>query len=203
MIRIRDGDSEAFEQLVVKYQPRLLRVLEHIVGRADLAEDLAQEVFLRVFRSREKYHAQAKFSTWLFTIANNLALNAMRNRRRRHEVNLPSIDSDPPDPRPIERLADNRGTTPSGPMRQRELAVIVRSALEQLNERQRMALLLHKFEEMNYAEIAKVMNLSPQAIKSLLNRARVSLRVSLEPYILIENPSANRSRSIGGVPEVP
>jgi len=95
MIRVRDEEPNAFEELVEKYQHRLVAVLHHLVGNAEEAEDLAQEVFLRIYRARKKYRARAKFSTWLFTIANNLALNSLRSRRRKASVPLPSSDSGP------------------------------------------------------------------------------------------------------------
>ena len=104
MLEVRDGSAAAFEELVLRYQVRLLRVLEHLVGSRELAEDLAQEVFLRVYRAREQYVAGAKFATWLFTIANNAASNALRNRARRHEINLYGRDSGPMGARPLDRL---------------------------------------------------------------------------------------------------
>ncbi len=93
MLEVRDGSATAFEELVVRYQARLVRVLEHLVGRRELAEDLAQEVFLRVYRSRQQYAPGAKFATWLFTIANNVASNALRDRSRRPEVTLAGSES--------------------------------------------------------------------------------------------------------------
>src|SRR5262245_66632787 len=89
MLQVRAGDGEAFEELVERYKNRLLTVLEHLVGNREQAEDLAQEVFLRVFRARDRYEPGAKFSTWLFTIANNVASNALRSRSRRREVGVP------------------------------------------------------------------------------------------------------------------
>jgi RNA polymerase sigma-70 factor (ECF subfamily) len=146
MLRVREGEREAFAELVEKYQHRLVAVLHHLVGNPDEAEDLAQEVFLRVFRARKKYRARAKFSTWLFTIANNLALNALRRRRLRAEAPLRTNDSGPLGPRPAERLVRDRGERPSQQMQKLELAAVVRRALEGLNERQRAAVLLNKFE---------------------------------------------------------
>ena len=88
MLQVRDGDAQAFEELMLRYQNRLVTVLEHLVGRRDQAEDLAQEVFLRVYRARKRYVVGAKFSTWLYTIANHVASNALRSMARRPEVNL-------------------------------------------------------------------------------------------------------------------
>ncbi len=146
-------------------------------------------MFFSVFFARKKYRAQAKFSTWLFTIANNLALNALRRRRLKGGVALPTTDSGPLGPRPAERLVQDRAERPSQQMQHLELATVVRRALDTLNERQRAAVLLNKFEEMNYAEIAEVMGLTTKAVKSLLSRARVNLRDALKDYIFMDGQS--------------
>jgi RNA polymerase sigma-70 factor (ECF subfamily) len=187
MIRVRDGnDSDAFAALVENYQARLVGVLAHVVGRPDEAEDLAQEVFLRVYRTRKSYRPKAKFSTWLFTIANNLALNALRRRRRKPVVSLPAQDSGPLGARPAEQLAvADSQAVPGRRLQQQEMADHIRAALDQLNERQKLAVVLNKFEEMNYAEVAEVMGLSTKAIKSLLSRARAHLREVLQDYVLM------------------
>jgi RNA polymerase sigma-70 factor (ECF subfamily) len=186
MLRVRDDEPGAFEQLVELYQHRLITVMHHLVGDATEAEDLAQEVFLRVYRARKRYHPKAKFSTWLFTIANNLALNALRSRQRKPVVPLAVHDSGPLGPRPAEQLVRDQAGQPSHRLQQQELAEIVRQAVEGLNERQRMAVVLNKFEDMNYAEIAEIMNLSVKAVKSLLSRARMNLRVALQGYIYMD-----------------
>ena len=183
MLAVRGGDQSAFAELVERYQHRLVGVMNHLVGHPQEAEDLAQEVFLRVFRTRHKYSPKAKFSTWLFTIANNLALNALRDRHRRHAVPLEPNESGPLGARPEEQLARDHGATPSFGLRQAELADRIRAALDTLNERQKMAVVLNKFEDMNYADIAEVMGLSTKAVKSLLSRARGRLREALRPYI--------------------
>lgn len=186
MLRVRNDEPGAFEELVENYQRRLVGVLHHILADATEAEDVAQEVFLRIYRARKKYRAQAKFSTWLFTIANNLALNALRNRQRKPTVALPTNDSGSLGPRPAERLAYDHREPPTRRLAQQELSEVVRRAVESLNERQRIAVLLNKFEEMSYADIAKVMGLSTKAVKSLLSRARTNLRAALEPYIFMD-----------------
>lgn len=185
MIRVRDDQPGAFAELVEAFQHRLVGVLSHLLGSPDEAEDLAQEVFLRVYRSRKSYSPKAKFSTWLFTVANNLALNAIRDGKRRRGVQLPS-ESGPLGPRPAEALAQDRGPSASQALRHRELAERVRLALDVLNERQRAAVVLNKFEDMGYAEIAEVMGLSVKAVKSLLSRARARLREVLEPYVAMD-----------------
>jgi RNA polymerase sigma-70 factor (ECF subfamily) len=186
MLRVRDDDAGAFEELVELYQNRLVAVMNHLVGNAEEAEDLAQEVFLRVYRSRKKYRPRSKFSTWLFTIANNLALNALRSRQRKPTVSLPAQDSGPLGPRPAEQLVPDRGSGPMRRLERQELTDLIRRALEELNERQRMAVVLNKFEDMNYAEIAEVMGLTTKAVKSLLSRARENLRAALSSYIYMD-----------------
>jgi RNA polymerase sigma-70 factor (ECF subfamily) len=186
MIAVRDDQAGAFEELVEAYQARLVGVMHHVVGSAEEAEDLAQEVFLRVYRARKKYRARCKFSTWLFTIANNLALNVLRSRQRKPAVPLNVSDSGPLGPRPAEQLVRDRAAQPVQHLQQRELAGIVQLALAGLNERQRLAVVLNKFEDMSYDEIAEVMQLSTKAIKSLLSRARGNLRKALTPYIYMD-----------------
>ena len=186
MLRVRDDDPVAFGELVELYQHRLVTVMHHLVGNKEEAEDLAQEVFLRVYRVRKKYRPRAKFSTWLFTIANNLALNALRSRQRKPVVPLNLRDSGPLGPRPAEQLARDRTGQPGERLQQQELAALVRVAIDGLNERQRVAVVLNKFEDMNYAEIAEVMGLTTKAVKSLLSRARENLRQALKDYIYMD-----------------
>lgn len=188
MLRVRDEDQGAFEELVELYHKRLVTVMHHLVSNAEEAEDLAQEVFLRVYRGRKKYHPRAKFSTWLYTIANNLALNFLRGRQRRPVIPLNLRDSGPLGPRPAEQMVLDRGKQPMQHMQQEELAGIVQQALATLNERQRVAVVLNKFEDMNYAEIAEVMGLTTKGVKSLLSRARENLREALKDYIYMEGP---------------
>lgn len=191
MLRVRDDDAQAFAELVELYHHRLVTVMHHLVGNAEEAEDLAQEVFLRVYRGRKKYHPKAKFSTWLFTIANNLALNILRTRQRKPTIPLNVRDSGPLGPRPAEQLVHDRGGQPEDRMAKRELAAIVQQAIETLNERQRIAVVLNKFEDMNYAEIAEVMGLTTKGVKSLLSRARENLRIALQDYINMDQKQAS------------
>jgi RNA polymerase sigma-70 factor (ECF subfamily) len=165
MLQIRDDVPGAFEVLVERYQHRLVGVLAHLVGRVDEAEDLTQDVFLRIYRARKGYKPKAKFSTWLFTIANNLAMNHLRSKGRN----------------PTTTLGGETSGTQTGlrPLEERA----VREALEVLGEDQKMAVLLNKFEDMSYADIADVMGRSEAAVKSLLARARTHLREQLEPYL--------------------
>jgi len=184
MLQVRDDNAAAFEELVLRYQGRLITILQNMVQDRDRAEDLAQDVFLRVYRARKSYLPDAKFSTWLFTIAHNVASNSLRALSRRHEVNVTAGRGGEPRSKPWDDLV----TAPSGLMPARqldkaELAEVVRAAVDSLNERQRMAILLAKFEHMSYADIAATMGLSVKAVKSLLSRARENLRLILEPYL--------------------
>lgn len=184
MLRVQQGDEEAFARLVEAYQDRLIGIFYHLLRDETSAEDLAQDVFLRVYRARKTYQPTAKFSTWLFRIANNLASNSRRSQGRRREIPLSLRDSGPLGCRPEERLlADKSGLMPTRQLARTELQEVVRAALDELNERQRMAVLLHKFEGMSYADIAAAMDLSTPAVKSLLSRARESLRAKLENHV--------------------
>lgn len=184
MLQVRDDNAAAFEELVLRYQNRLLTVLERLVDDPETAEDLAQEVFLRVYRARKTYTPNAKFVTWLFTIATNLASNARRSSTRRKEVNLAPRPNEDSAAFSLDKLAlAASGMMPTRQFDKTEMAGIVRLAMESLTEQQRTALVLSKFEEMSYLDIAETMQMSVQAIKSLLWRARESLRQVLEPYV--------------------
>ena len=184
MLQVRDDVEGAFEALVRAYQARLVGVLAHLVGKADEAEDLAQEVFLRIYKARKGYRPRAKFSTWLFTIANNLALNHLRGKGRNPTVALEPASADAASSMLMaSRRLPSREATASAQMRKVELADVVREALDGLGEDQKMAVLLSKFEEMSYADIALVMGRTEAAVKSLLARARTNLRDKLEPYL--------------------
>jgi RNA polymerase sigma-70 factor (ECF subfamily) len=184
MLAVRDDNAAAFDQLMVRYQDRLVTILEHLTGRRHLAEDLAQDVFLRVYRARKRYVPGAKFSTWLYTIANNVASNALRTLARRPEVHVTARDSAASGANQLDHLAKAAsGLMPTRQLDKAELREVVQTAMSSLNERQRMAVLLCKFEEMSYTDIAEAMQMSPQAVKSLLARARDNLRDALQPYL--------------------
>lgn len=188
MLDVKAGDEASFDLLLQKYRLPLVNFLFRMVRDAATAEDLAQEVFLRVYRARKQYSPSAKFTTWLFRIATNLALNSVRdNRHRRMDV---SIDA------PVEEDEAPR-ELPAREMRideymvERDRAQFIRRAIAALPEKQRVAVLLHKYEEMDYGEIAKVLECSESALKSLLFRAYETLRVQLAP--LVAEPVAPRA----------
>ncbi len=186
MLQVRDDDDAvAFEELMLRHQNRMVSLLSHLVGSRDMAEDLAQDVFLRVYRARKRYVPGSKFSTWLYTIAHNVAANALRGLSRRKEVNLAPQASGEWVGNPMDLAAvAASGLMPARQIDKAELCDVVKLAVGTLNERQRLAVLLNKFEHLSYDEIAEVMQLSAPAVKSLLSRARANLRDLLEPYLL-------------------
>ena len=184
MLQVRDGNAAAFETLVEKHQKRLVMVLEHLIADRSQAEDLAQDVFLRVYRARERYVPTAKFSTWLYTITHNVASNAIRKSSRRKEVNLATSPSGSIPVGSLDTMAkDKSNLMPTRLAAQKEMADVIYEAIQSLGPRQKMAMLLSKYEGMSYSEIAEAMELTQQAVKSLLSRARSNLRETLDPYI--------------------
>src|ERR1700733_2736561 len=182
MLDVKAGDDASFDFLLQKYRTPLVNFLFRMVRDQATAEDLAQEVFLRVYRARKQYSPSAKFTTWMFRIATNLALNSVRdNRYRKMET---SIDA----PQSNEEANVTRDL-PAREMRIDEHLVeqarvdMIRRAVESLPEKQRVAVLLHKYEEMDYSEIARVLECSESALKSLLFRAYETLRVELAPMV--------------------
>lgn len=174
----------AFEKLVELYQKRVFQFTLQIVGRREEAEDLTQDLFFNVFRARKKYRPEARLSTWIFTIAHNLAMNQLRSRRgiTTFTATTPQRDKNTPGLKP-EELAVSQEGTPSARMRRMELSEVVQEAILGLNEDQRVAIMLSKFEEMSYEEIAQVMGRNVPAVKSLLVRARLKLKDQLESYL--------------------
>ncbi|MFM7137956.1 MAG: RNA polymerase sigma factor [Planctomycetota bacterium] len=184
MLRVRDGDVAAFAELVDLWQDRLVTLFLHQTGDHALAEDLAQETFMRVYRARDRYRPTAKFTTWVHTIANNLCSDLRQRAYRRRERGVPHAVSASSSAIGLDQLAvAASGLLPARLADREELQQVVRQALAGLNDRQRMAVLLAKFEQCSYEEIAAAMGLSVPAVKSLLFRARDQLRDALAPYI--------------------
>ncbi|MGA8075093.1 MAG: sigma-70 family RNA polymerase sigma factor [Candidatus Acidiferrales bacterium] len=180
MLEAKAGNDASFEHLLQRYRTPLVNFLYRMVRDAATAEDLAQEVFLRVYRARHGYEASAKFTTWLFRIATNLALNRIRDSRyRQMEI---SLDVKAEDDSPVMELPA-RELRVDQMLIERDRTVLIRRAVEALPEKQRIAVLLHKYEEMDYCEIAKVLECSEAALKSLLFRAYETLRVQLAPLV--------------------
>ena len=186
MLDVKSGDARSFELLLQKYRTPLVNFLYRMVRDRASAEDLAQEVFLRVYRARKDYVASAKFTTWLFRIATNLALNALRDGRYHqleisldqrvstgdaNEVEAPMLDVADRKPGIEQQLVD------------RDRVAMIRQAINKLPEKQRAAVLLHKYHELDYDEIARILDCSESALKSLLFRAYETLRIELAPLV--------------------
>ncbi len=175
MLRVKEGDGASFAVLLDKHRSSVVHFLYRMIQNQAVAEELAQEVFLRVYRSRATYEATAKFTTWLFRIATHLALNSLRDgKHERMQERLDEHSSDVP----IRQVSDTRPSVEQSMVYQAKLAEI-RRAIAQLPEKQRAAVLMHKYEEMEYTQIAKVLNCSESAVKSLLFRAYETLRARL------------------------
>src|SRR5581483_8981605 len=180
MLRVRSGDSDSFDELLRRHRAPLLNYFYRMVRDHSLAEDLAQEVFLRVYRARERYEPDAKFTTWLYRIATNLALNALRDRRGKWNT-AEAEDGDAGELQEA-RFVDSRPTVEQELMRS-DRGRLVREAVEALPENQRAAVILHKYQDVDYRQIAQILDISESAVKSLLFRAYESLRVRLEPLL--------------------
>ncbi len=184
MLRVREDDAFAFEILVDRHQGKIQRFMQGWVRNVQQSEDLAQDVFLKVYKARKTYVPTAKFTTWLYRIANNVASNHVRDSSHRREYQLSQSENDSTSQLILESIAvAPSGFQPSRPMERLERSEAVMLALQALGDRQRTALMLSKFEGMSYAEISETMGLSVKAVKSLLSRARVNIKSLLEPYI--------------------
>ncbi|MDX2266739.1 MAG: sigma-70 family RNA polymerase sigma factor [Bryobacter sp.] len=178
MLRVRSGDEASFGLLLEKHRHGVVSFVYRMVQNQAVAEELAQEVFLRVYRSRESYEPTAKFTTWLYRISTHVALNHIRDRR--HARLEDSLDATPEDGAPRE-LPDQELNVEQGMLREAALAEI-RQAIEELPEKQRAAVLMHKYQEMDYEQIAAALNCSESALKSMLFRAYQVLRNKLKKY---------------------
>lgn len=176
MLRVRDGDTASFALLLERHRAPVIHFVYRMIQNQAVAEELAQEVFLRVYRSRATYEPTAKFTTWLFRITTHLALNWIRdqkNERRQH-----SLDSEAPEGTAPLQVADVGPNVEQSMLRTARLEEI-RRAITSLPDKQRAAVMMHKYEEMDYSQIAAVLQCSESAVKSLLFRAYESLRAKL------------------------
>lgn len=182
MLRVKRGDRAAFETLVEKYKQPVINFIARTVRDATEAEDLAQNVFVQVFKSAYRYEVSARFSTWLFTIVRNLCLNEIR-RRSRHAAE--SLDATCPadENRPARQFEDTKAFSPPDALLQEELLQKIEQAIAALPEQQRTAILLCQQEEVSYEDIAKVLGCSLSATKSLIHRGRETLKRRLKPYL--------------------
>jgi RNA polymerase sigma-70 factor (ECF subfamily) len=182
MLRVKTGDESAFAFLVQKYRRPMVGFMYRLCHNPATAEELAQEVFLRVYRSRTTYEPSAKFTTWLYRIATNLAVNHARDTRHERAENTVRLDEPDHETGTTPDLADDSLTVEEQILK-RERSAAIRSKVNALPERQRVAVIMHKYQQMDYREIAGVLKLSESATKSLLFRAYETLREQLKEFV--------------------
>jgi len=182
MLRVKRGDRVAFAELVEKYKQPVMNLVYRTLHDATEAEDLAQNVFLQVYKSAKRYESRAKFSTWLFTIARNLCLNEIRRRSRHPADSLEEAHAEHED-QPRQQFEDIKIVPPPDKLLHGELAQKIEEALAGLPENQRTAILLCRQEELSYEEIAEILGCSLSATKSLIHRGRETLKEKLRPYL--------------------
>jgi len=181
MLRVAEGDEASFNYLAQKYHRPMIHFLYRMVGNQAIAEELAQEVFLRVYRARSSYRAEARFTTWLYRIATNLAVNHARDTRHERAAQTVYLDAPDEETGTTPDLADEP-TVEQRLVRDERMAAIRRHVMA-LPERQRMAVLMHKYQGMDYRQIGDVLKLSESATKSLLFRAYQTLREKLKDFV--------------------
>lgn len=182
MLRVKHGDRAAFAELVEKYKQPVMNLVYRTLHDETEAEDLAQNVFLQVYKSARRYESRARFSTWLFTIARNLCLNEIR-RRSRHPADSIEESHTEHEDQPRQQFEDKSSVAPPEKLLHGELAQKIEEALAELPENQRTAILLCRQEELSYEEIARVLGCSLSATKSLIHRGRETLKEKLKPYL--------------------
>jgi RNA polymerase sigma-70 factor (ECF subfamily) len=182
MLRVKRGDRAAFAELVEKYKQPLFNFICRTLRDAAESEDLAQIVFLQVYKSRQRYERTAKFSTWLFTIARNLCLNEIRRRSRHPAESIEESHAEHED-QPQRQYEDKKNCLPTENILHGELAQKIEDALAELPENQRTAILLCRQDELSYEEIAEILDCSLSATKSLIHRGRETLKEKLKPYL--------------------
>ena len=182
MLAVAAGDEAGYNFLVTKYHRQIIHFLYRMVHNEAVAEELAQEVFLRVYRSRESYRAEAKFSTWLYRIATNLAVNHARDTKYERTAQTLELDAPDPESGSTPEVADDDPNIEQRILTEERMAAI-RAQVSALPERQRMAVLMHKYQEMDYRQIGEVLKLSESATKSLLFRAYQTLRERLKEFV--------------------
>ena len=182
MLELRAGNMAGFDFLIQKYRKPIIHFMYRMVRNQAIAEELAQEVFLRVYRSRETYRAEARFSTWLYRIATNLGVNYARDNRHERNASTVYLDEADSETGTTPDVADAGLSAEASLLRQERLNAI-RQHVMSLPERQRVAVLMHKYEGMDYRQIGEVLKLSESATKSLLFRAYQTLREKLKPFV--------------------
>lgn len=182
MLRVRDGDDVGFDILIEKYRKPIINFMFRMVHNQAMAEELAQEVFLRVYRSRQTYRAEAKFTTWLYRIATNLGVNHARDTKYERTAQNVYLDQPDPETGTTPDVADSTASAEESLLREERMRAIRQHVLA-LPERQRMAVLMHKYQGLDYKQIGEVLKLSESATKSLLFRAYQTLRETLKEFV--------------------
>lgn len=181
MLQVRAGSEDAFNELVQRYEERVRGIVTHLMGGTAFSDDLTQDVFLRVYRARHSYVVGAKFSTWLFTIVNNVVSNARRGLARRREISFEQVAAN--SHLSAESFSTARGdATPSHRAESTEVVAVVRGCIDRLVTRQRTAIQLCDLEGLSYSRVAKAIGTSPDAAKSLIHRGRVNLKQMLTTH---------------------
>ena len=184
MLRVQEGDLVAFETLVDKYKQPVVNVVARIIHDPAEAEDIAQNVFLQVFKAAERYQVTAKFSTWLFTIARNLSLNELRRRSRRPASSLEAMTDSEDEGGPVRQIEDRRVSSAIDETLQAELVDKIDEVLGDLPVNQRTAIVLVKEKGMSYDEISAILGCSVSAVKSLIHRGRETIKSRIKPYLV-------------------
>ncbi len=185
-LRVRTGDRAAFDEIMRRFEGRVLGLVRRTLGASGAAEDVAQEVFLKIFEARKSFEPRAKFSTWLYRVTVNLCLNEIRGRGVEKRRLGPALPSTAPrgsggEDRPAREIADVRSESPDAAASRSEIESEVRRAIAALPEAQRVALVLNRYEELSYEDLGHVLEMSVAAVKSLLFRARENVRKALAP----------------------
>jgi RNA polymerase sigma-70 factor (ECF subfamily) len=182
MLLVKQGDSDAFAELVDKYKRPVMNLVYRMIRDLTEAEDIAQNVFVQVYKSAARYEVSSKFSTWLFTIARNLCLNEIR-RRSRHPADSMDVSHPEQEDQPLQQFEDKKAVSAPDRVLHSELETKIEQAVAELPENQRLAILLCRQDELSYEEIAKVLGCSLSATKSLIHRGRETLKQKLKPYL--------------------
>jgi RNA polymerase sigma-70 factor (ECF subfamily) len=183
MLRVKRGDHVAFAELVEKYKQPVMNLVYRFLRDATEAEDLAQNVFVQVYKSAARYEVSARFSTWLFTIARNLCLNELRRRSRHPADSLDASNNPESEDQPARQFEDPKATQPPDKLLHGELERKVDEAIAALPETQRTAIILCRRDDLSYEDIAKIIGCSLSATKSLIHRGRETLKQQLKPYL--------------------
>ena len=176
MLDLKRGDRSAFEALMRKYYPRILNFIYRFIGNREIAEDLSQDVFMKVYKSAWRYRPRSKFQTWLYTIAKNVSLNELR-RKRKMMVSLDETHDSGENE--LRKEIAHPDDDPSQAVLAKEKVALIQAAINDLPENQKMAVILKRYENFSYAQIAATLNITDKAVKSLLSRARVNLKKRL------------------------